>query len=390
QELGGDGIVEGSVRRFGDQVRISAQLIYAPSETTLWAQSYEQDVKNALTVQSAVAGTIAEKIRASITSEQAQQRSTRPVNPKALDAYLKGQYYVKKWQPKDTSKAAEYFKQAIAEDPNFAKAYVALAGAGGMANSSASQREAIEKALALDPSLAGAHLFLASLKYQDDRDWAGGEREFRRALELNPNDAGIHSAYANYLSAAGRFDEALKESQAAQSLDYNEWISMGDYLYFTRQYDRGIELAKRILEVHPDDAVGVWWRLFHMYAGKNMEAETINAWRQTALALGYTNGGEIIGKAYATSGYRSALRRGAKWMEDETAGGNFDFPEPIAEVYILLGDKDKAFYWLDKAYDERSDSLLDLAVSPMFDSVRSDPRYIALVKKIGFPQAASN
>jgi hypothetical protein len=126
-----------------------------------------------------------------------------------------------------------------------------------------------------------------------------------------------------------------------------------------------------------------------MYAGKGMEAETVDSWRQTAIALGYMQGAEVVRAAFAKSGYRGALQQGVKWMEEETARGDFDFPEPTAEIYVLLGNKDKAFYWLQKAYEERDCFLLELAVSPMFDSLRSDPRYKALVKKIGFPQAAT-
>jgi eukaryotic-like serine/threonine-protein kinase len=393
QELGVDGIIEGSVRRFGDQVRISAQLIYAPTETSLWAQSYEQNVKDALVVQSTVANTIAEQIRASIKSTESQ-RSTRPVNPKALDAYLKGVYYLKKWQPENARKAVNLFKQAIAEDPNYAMAYVQLANAYAGANTSAStaslQSETIQKALSLDPSLGDAHLALANLKFNNDYDWAGAEREFRRALELTPNHAIFHDSFASYLNATGRFDEALKESQAAQELDDGMHMSMAEYLRYTRQYDRGIELEKRMVEIHPDDAVGEWWQLFKMYAGEGMQAETINAWRQTASALGYADGAEVIRKAYDASGYMGALHQGARWMEEESARGNFDFPEPTAEIYVLLGDKDKAFYWLEKGYEERDGFMSEIAASPMFDSVRSDPRYKALVNKMGFPQAASN
>jgi hypothetical protein len=144
-----------------------------------------------------------------------------------------------------------------------------------------------------------------------------------------------------------------------------------------------------MVEIHPDDFVGEWWRLFHMYAAKGMEAETLNAWRQTGLALGYTRGPDIA-RAYSRLGFQGTLRQGAKWMEDETAAGNFDFPEPIGEIYVLLGDKDKAFFWLEKAYQERDGFLTELAVSPIFDPIRADQRYKALVKKIGFPQAANN
>jgi TolB-like protein/Tfp pilus assembly protein PilF len=393
QELGVDTIVEGSVRRSGNRVRISAQLIYAPTETPLWAQSYDRELKDALAVQSALAGDIADQIRVNIKSQHAQLRSTRAVNPKALDSYLKGVYYLKKWQPQNAEKAVESFRESIVEDPNFAMAYVQLANAYGSAQTNAKtaplQREAIGKALSLDPSLADVHLALANFQVNVDYDWNGAEREYRRALELNHNSPAGHGCFASYLNQTGRFDEALKEAQAAQELDDSAHASMADYLYFTRQYDRGIELEKRMIEIHPDDAAAEWWQLFHMYLGKGMESETLNAWRQTALAMGYTQAPDIR-TAYAKSGFQGALRQSVKWMEDETAAGNFDFPEPIAEIYVLLGDKDKAFYWLEKAHEERDGFLMGLVVSPIFDPVRPDARYKALVKKIGFPQITNN
>jgi eukaryotic-like serine/threonine-protein kinase len=395
RELNVDAVVRGSIQRVGDRVRISGQLVYGPEDRTIWAKHYEGSFQDALNLQSQVATSIADEIRVRMTKNQrASLKANQPRNPKALEAYLQGQYYLKKWQPQDAEKAVEYFKQAIADDPNFAMAYVSLAKAYANSEPSAKtaplQRDAIEKALSLDPSLAEAHDGLAILKRDIDYDWAGAEREFRRALELNPRNAGIHNGLAELLNATERFDEALKECQAAQELDDSTYFSMAGYLYFTRQYDRGIELEKRMIEIHPDDPVGEWWRLFHMFAGKGMEAETINAWRQTGLAMGYTKTGEIIEKAYANSGYRGALQQGVKWMEKDTASGNFHFPETIAEIYVLLGDKDKAFYWLEKGYEERDGFMVELAVSPMFDPVRSDPRYKALVKKIGFPQVASN
>jgi eukaryotic-like serine/threonine-protein kinase len=391
QELGVDGIIEGSVRRSGDQVRISAQLIYAPTETTLWAHSYEQDVKNALAVQSALASTIADEIKAQTDQRTQAKRST---NQKALDAYLRGEYQLgRDFYPRDVDAAIKSFKQAIADDPNFALAYVKLANAYAasldtFAKTTPLQRSALEKALSLDPSLADAHCALANLQFRSDYDFAGAEREFKRALELNPRDAGLHDSLAGYLDDMGRFDEALRESEIAQELDFNTWGSMGLYLYFTRQYDRGIELMKRVVEIHPEDAVGEWWQLFHLYSAKGMQAETVEAWRRTGLALGYGKGAEIIQKAHAEGGYRAALERGAKWAEEETARGNFDFPYALAETYVLVGNKDKVFFLLDKAYERRDGALVDLAVSPIFDPVRSDPRYRALVKKIGFPQTA--
>jgi eukaryotic-like serine/threonine-protein kinase len=390
QELGVDTIIEGSVRRSGDRIRISAQLIYATTETTLWAQSYERELKDALATQSGLARDIAEQIRASINSDQqARSQATRPINQKALDAYLQGVYYLtrKGSSPKDAQTAVEYFQQAIAEDANFAMAYVKLCeayqqGLGTLAKSASLQKAALEKALSLDPSLASAHLALANLKENAEYDWAGAEREYNRALELNPNNAEAHHCFGIYLDMMGRLGEGMKEHQIAEELAPMTHRT-AENLYLSRQFDRSIELNKKRLEIDPNDVAS--WQLFLAYALKGMEPEAIKAWQQTALSLEYKQGAELIGRWYATLGYRGALRQGAKWMEEETARGNFDFPWAVAQVFTLVGDRDKAFHWLETAYEERDPGLASVWVNPVFDPLRSDPRYKDLVHRMGFP-----
>ena len=391
QELGVDTIIEGSVRRSGDRIRISAQLIHASTETALWAQSYERDLKDALTLQSALASDIAEQIRAKINSgQQARLQATRPVNQKALDAYLQGVYHLtrKGSGPKDAQTAVEYFQQAIVEDPNFAMAYVKLCEAyqqdlGPLAKSASLQKAALEKALSLDPSLAGVHLGLANLKFIAEYDMTGAEREFRRALELSPNNAEIHDCFGGYLDAMGRLQEGMKEHQIAEELAPMTHRT-AENLYLSRQFDRSIELNRKRVEIEPSDA-GAYWNLFRAYAEKGKEAEAINAWQQTGLALGYKKGAELIGGWYPTLGYQGALREGARWMEEESARGDFDFPWAVAEMFTLIGSKDKAFHWLEKAYEERDGGLVTLTVNPIFDPLRSDPRYKELVRRMGLP-----
>ena len=188
----------------------------------------------------------------------------------------------------------------------------------------------------------------------------------------------------NYLDAMGRLQEGMKEHQIAEELAPLTSSDRAQNLYFSRQFDRSIELNKKRVEIDPNDAIANW-NLFRAYAEKGMEAEAIKAWQQTGLALGYKKGTEVLSRAYPTLGYRAAVQKGAEWAEEQSARGNLDFPVALAEMYSVIGEKDKAFHWLEKAFEERDGSLVSLSVNPIFDPLRSDPRYNDLARRMGLP-----
>jgi tetratricopeptide (TPR) repeat protein len=394
QELGVEAIIEGTIRCSGDRVRVSAQLIYAPTEAALWAQSYERDLHDALSVQSTLANAIADQIRVKMTQDQqGRLQARRSTNQKAVDSYLQGDYWLvraKKAGHEEARKALEFFQQAITEDADFAIAYVKLCeaynhlGPGRPTTETVSlQRAALDKALSLDPQLPEAHLSLGRIKFLYDWDWPGAEREFKSAVELNPNNADIHNALGDYLDAMGRLQEGRNEQQLAQELDPNTEY-MASYFYLSRQFDRGIELLRRRAELDPSDAI-IHWTLFHHYAEKGMEPESIAELQRAAVLAGFKKAAEATRRAYATSGYRAAIKECAKAQEQEYSRGNFPFPAFVAELYSRLGDKDKAFYWLQKAYEDRDDEVVFLRVDPTFDPLRSDPRFEQLVRRVGLP-----
>jgi eukaryotic-like serine/threonine-protein kinase len=393
QELGVDGITEGTIRRSGDRVRVSAQLIYAPTEAALWAQSYERDLRDALSVQSTMASAIADQIRVNMTQgQQGQLQATRTVNQKALDAYLQGDYWLARTRKssgtEEAKKALGFFQRAIVEDPQFAAPYVKVCEAYDteglpLAKTASLRKDALAKALSLDPQSADAHLAFGRVKFAYDWDWPGAEREFRTAVELNPNNADAHQSLGDYLDAMGRLQEGRNEHQLAQERDPNNDY-MADNFYFSRQVDRGIELLRMRAELNPNDAL-IHWSLFNHYAEKGMQGESIAELQRAAASAGFKKAAEAIRHAYATSGYRPALKECARRQEQEYARGNFQFPTFVAEIYSRLGDKDKAFHWLRKAYEDRDDSLVFLRVSPTFDPLRSDPRFEELVRELALP-----
>jgi len=242
RELNVDGIIEGTVQRSGDRVRISAQLVHGPSDKHIWANSYERETRDLFVLEREVAGDIAHRVQARLTTEkQAQLAQPRTVSPKALEAYLQGNYYLNRFQEEDIRKAQAYFQQAIDADPTFAPAYVGMARAhfGPWQRSSeetAIARRAAERALELDPTLSDALVTLGNMK-RDSWDWPGTEEEYRRAIEVNPNNASAHEELGAFLDVMGRLDEGLKECQIAQQLDPNH-DRLSSALYDRREFDR--------------------------------------------------------------------------------------------------------------------------------------------------------
>jgi len=388
RELGVDGIVEGSVLRSGDRVRITAQLIYAPKDTNLWAQSYDRDFRDVLILQSAVAGAIADEIRVNMTpGEKVRMADSHPVKPEALEAYLKGEYHrdMGRFGRNARYEAIRYFEQATQLDPNFARAYVALAWArtpnvGPTPEEAPIVRDALEKALALDQDLADAHFALALFKLNHDWDFPGAEREFQRAIELNPNDASFHERHGLYLDAMGRYQEGEREEQLAQELDPGSDHLMDGY-NARGKYGQVLKLARDQVEAHPDDGLAQCY-LASAYMHTGMYKEAIEGLQRVVEMSGYPEMARPLARAYAASGYRGALRLWAKDLEH--AQGNPASPTMVAEVYTLLGEKENAFKWLERGYAERDGFLLGLK-DPVWQPLRSDPRYRDLIQRIGLP-----
>jgi TolB-like protein/DNA-binding winged helix-turn-helix (wHTH) protein/Tfp pilus assembly protein PilF len=358
-ELNVDGIVEGTVQRSGDQVRITAQLIYAPQEQHLWAQTYDRDLRDALALQTSVAAAIVESIRPKTAAFAASPRKPR-ASPslQAVDDYLQGRYSLRRMASgagrEGYEDAIRYFRKAISEDPDFAEAYVALAGAYDTDYAlppnemEPLEKAALMKALALDSGLADAHLMMASLVYDEECDRAGQERELKQALWLNPNLAEAHHVYSRYLHHVGRGEESFLEEKRAEELD-----PAGNYgvnpLVWQGQFDRAIEKLRQYQELNPNGSVYIGDRsrtgLIDLYHFAGRYREEVEAIQQAAILYGFKEVGLGIGKAYAASGYAGALRYAARQLEHLYAEGKVYSPELIASWYARAGDEAQARKW---------------------------------------------
>src|ERR1700756_1281416 len=397
RELNVDAVVEGTVLRSGEQVRITAQLIQASADKHLWADSYEGDVRDTLALQKKVARDIAEQIRINLTSqEQAALTSVKVVNPEAYEDYLKGRYFWNKRTADGLKKAIDYFDQAIEKDPNYAQAYSGLADSyallgdweyGVLAPKEAFPRAqaAATKALELDNLLGEAHTSLAFSLDLFDWDWQSADREFRRAIELNPSYATAHHWYAWHLSEMGRNSEALAEMRKAENLDPLSLIISADVaeiLLVAHSYDEAIQQSRKTIDMDPNFAVA-HYELGQVFVQKHMYNEAIaELHKAIELSGGSTTCTSNLAFAYAVAGRRNEA---VKIMKDLTNPSNHVFsnaPE-IALIYVGLDEKDQAMTWLEKAYAEHFNP--SVLLRPAFDPLRSDPRFKDLVRRIGFP-----
>jgi TolB-like protein/DNA-binding winged helix-turn-helix (wHTH) protein/Flp pilus assembly protein TadD len=394
QELKVDAVIEGSIARNGNRVRITAQLIDARNDRHLWAESYERDLSDILNVQNTVALEISREVRVTLTpAEREAFAAHNTVVPEAYDAYLRGRKELGKQRQEPLRKGMEYFQQAIASDRLYAPAYAGLADSYSLlANYSAlpaldafpKAKAAAFKALELDQSLAEAHTALAYVKHHFDWDWAGAEAEYKTALQLDPNNAITHLRYAEFLSNLARHDDAIREVRLAHELDPLSLVvrsNIGRLLYYARRYDEAIVELKQVLALDPH-RVFARVHLAKCYEEKGMYPESL-AEMETVRAE--FNGQEGIGQAhlYASMGKIQDARRILKYQEQPPPDGaqNWEF---IAGVYARLGEKDRAFAWLDQAYENRDFFMTFLQTDPAMDPLRSDPRFAAMLKKVGF------
>ena len=399
RELGAQYVLEGSVRRAADRVRISAQLIQASDQTHLWAESYDRDLRDVLRVQGEVARAIAGQIELRLTPEQqARPARSHPVNPEAYNAYLQGRYFWNQRSPTGYEKAIQYFDQAIARDADEPRFHAGLADAyallGSLPNPSVPRPEAMEKArasalkaLSMDDGLAEAHTSLAFVHMHYDWDWPGAQREYQRALELNPGYATAHHWYAYYLTAMGRREEAVSEARHAEELDPLSLIIMrdtGEMLYFAGRYDEAITQCQRTLERDPSFSLA-HSMLALAYMQKRMFPEMLREFRAAkentetpAWVLSYEGAG------YATAGDRANARKIIGQLRILQAQGN-ETSYDLGTIYSVLGEKEAAFAWLDKAYKKRAGSLILIRVDPFLDPLRGDPRFADLLRRMNLP-----
>ena len=392
QELNVDGIVEGTVERSGNRVRIRIQLIQASSDRHLWAQSYDRELGDTLALQTEAARDIVEEIQPSLTSAK-QQGSVVPrrVNPDAYEAYLKGLYFSNKRSPESFKRALEYFHEAIAKDPDFAAAYSGLSDAligqifTGTPSSEVRDKatQAAEKSIELDPALAEAHDSLGIIREIYDWDWAGAESEYRRAIELTRNFAHAHQDYALFLMTQGRFDQSMEEAQRAQNLDPLSPFIRTTYclgLSIARRYEQAAQKCQEALELDPN-FLHAHGNLAGIYVAMGLPERGVDEYQKAASLRG-TNPTEVADtqKIFQKGGMRALWR---KWLKPGPAATGRDDPMEVAALYSLLNEKDHTFAWLEKAYQQRSPLMEFLKEDPDFDNVRSDPRYSELLRKVG-------
>lgn len=398
-ELGVDAVVEGSVMRSGNQVRITAQLIRASSDKHLWAESYDRDLSEVLGLQREVARTISSEIRITVTpQEQASLAGGRRVDPEVHQLVLRGNYYVDKGTEEGLQKAASYFEQAAAKDPNFAPAHAGVALAyRSLANVFVAPREvmpkaraAVDKALALDDSLADAHTTLAAILLFYDWDWPQAERHIQRALELNPSLATAHLLYGNYFTALGRPEEALAEIRLAQKLDPLSLLVQNDILFCmisARQFDETIAQAQRTTAREPTFAAG--YVAAALAYGEKGEFDRGLAEMEKALKIeDNTTFQAMHAHLHAAKGNRKEAERILEALK-VASKQRYVCAYEVAHAYVKMGEKRQAFEWLEKGKRDRADCMVWLLSEPWMDPLRREQQYKELIAHIGLGNGKS-
>ncbi|MGA8144190.1 MAG: tetratricopeptide repeat protein [Candidatus Acidiferrales bacterium] len=393
--LGVDAIVEGSVMREGNRIRVTAQLIRGATDEHFWSETYDRELRDALALQSELAQSIAKKVEVTVSGEEHERlAAARSVAPEVYENYLKGWFAFNKANSRaGIEESIGYFDEAIKSDPTFAPAYLGLAEASsqlGTAFIGAPAEEtrpkamsAVRKALELEPDLAEAHVLLANLELVQWH-WADAEAEYRHALELNPNGANAHAGLASWLLCQGRTDEALAGAQRGRELDpfAVSGTDVGWILFQARRYDEAIHEMRSELAVHPEDPGALWYLGFVLIAN-NQPGDAIPVLEKAASLSNRSPGvlGVLI-RAYAHAGRRSdALRLLAELKTRQKSG--YVPAAAFVNAYLGLDEIDQAFAWLEQAFKEQSNILLFLKVHPYFDPLRSDPRFSDLVRRVG-------
>jgi TolB-like protein/DNA-binding winged helix-turn-helix (wHTH) protein/Tfp pilus assembly protein PilF len=387
KELNVDAVIEGTVQRSGGRVHVSARLISAAADSPMWSRDYDRDESDVLKLESDVARAITDEIRIQVTAdERARLASARSINPQAQEAYLLGRHHLSKGNEEDSKQSAEYFERAIRLAPDYAAAYAELSDAwtqlgfalGNFKEVESKARSAAVKAIELDEQLAEAHIALANIKLYYDLDWTTAEREFKRALDLNPGSPDAHVSYGLLLTSLGRHNEAIREGQIAVQLDpLSSGASvLGRFLLRARRYQEALPYLQRGVELEPRSA-RAYFRLGDNYVQLGKYDEALAAYEKAGELVpksGWSQSG--IAYVYALLGRQREARQMIRGLKTD--------PIAIARVYVALGDKDEAFRALNKAIEERPIGFY-INQDPAFERLYSDPRWQALLGRMNLP-----
>jgi serine/threonine protein kinase/tetratricopeptide (TPR) repeat protein len=394
RELRVEAVIEGSVQRVGDRIRVTVQLVSVRDGAPLWAETFDENFTNIFAVQDRISEQVAQSLTLTLNTAERELLTKRYTeNSEAYQLYLKGRYFWNKRTGEGMKRGIEYFDQAIRIDPNYALAHAGLADSynvlgqfGELAPDEAMPRAkaAALRALEIDDTLAEAHASLAMVYEVYEWDWAGAETQFKRAIELNPNYANAHHWYAMFLSAAGRHDEALAEIRRAKEIDPVSLIvstNEGWILFCARQYDSAIEQLQKSIEMDPSFA-NAHYKLALVYEAKGMYKEAVEEFLKHEPLSG-TSQEKVatLRAAYSESGWEGFCQQQLERLKKAATEG-YVSPKYFVLTYLQLGEKDRAFEWLEKAYQERGEVLLYLKVDPRFDPLRSDPRFSDLLRRV--------
>ena len=397
RELGVDAVLDGRIQRVGNQIRVTVQLVRISDGTPMWADKFDESFTNIFSVQDSISERMTAALMLKLSGEEKLALTKRYTdNTEAYQAYLKGRFYWSKWTTPALSKAIESFEQALEKDPDYALAYSGLADAYSQLGyfdalptkeAYLKSEAAATRAIELDNTLSEAYLSLAKKRLFYDWDWSGAERDIKRAIELNPNHAESHNFYGAYLCAMGRFDETIAERKRAQELDpLSPFVNMsvGWSYYYARRYEQAAEWYEKALELDPNfDTARI--SLAECYEQAGMFDKAFEEHLKNKTLAG--TGPEIIAafkQAYAASGIKGYWQKELELTLDQMKQKSVR-PINMVRIYVKVGDKDRAFEWLEKAYLERASVIVFANVLPTYDSLRSDPRFQNLVGRIGLP-----
>ena len=390
-----DAVLIGKIEQQGDTISIDAELVNAADSSQIWGEQYTEKMANVAMVQQEIVRDISDKLRMKLTPAEKEHMNQRPTeNADAYRFYVLGRCEFDQFTPLGFQKAAADFQQAIDKDPSYAAAYAGLADAYDLLGyfqpqlreaAFAKARAASSQALALDDRSAEAHLAMGVIHW-NTWEFSAAEPGYRRALELNPNFRQAHEAYSNFLNSLGRFSEALEEDRRAQELDPSSLFASaleGRIFAYQHDYDRAIAQEYKTLEIDPNFGVAYGY-LAECYEARGMYDQAMDADERELVLIGQPEAAAELKRVYATSGIKGVWQWSIK-QDGDPAKPGYD-PAGVAENCALLGDKDNAFLWLEKAYQQRASELIWLKVDWEWDSLRSDPRFADLLRRIGFPQ----